>query len=353
MASDAPDGFRLLVIELHSTRNLLTQIRDIASTISPNLDPTGRQRLDTLQQEAEHTTQTLKKLGKILEKFKLLASGSGRRAYWTRVQWAREQSNIRQLQQRLLAHNHMMSLSFTTIEYGKLEQIQRRLEDALSRLPVSVPDSNDSGPVHLDYFPRANTPTSLAPSNDFSVLSDESSSTEYSLDDRPLGSVIVDLQRELQHTGPSRLLLMPSIELPVFDPPQPDCVVDSETNQRFNTAATMHRNEHIPISEWVVCATWWLSKARNTAALYQQHERVRRMSLPDAELPDVHLSLIQGLDNLRKAAWIVYEKILNEADTKVHLEYHREILSLTSVSPNFLLPGRATADGRRHCKKNL
>lgn len=174
---------------------------------------------------------------------------------------------------------------------GTLLDIQRRLDVALAQQPSST-GIDSSSEINTPVEDENHFSATLAKlTRTQSVSTDETELSQFSFTSQGGSSFLTEISTQ-EHGGRSgREEAVPDLpdintvigdahkvlkkcteevngeptsetkSTPVFDPPHPDCVIDSVTAQRFETAARLQRAQsNITLEEWLRNATWWLVK---------------------------------------------------------------------------------------------
>ena len=114
VAREAPDDFRQLVNELASLQGVLRALRDDINSDKSFLERMGESRKQTLERCLESCFETLRKLQKLVIKYRELGSGDGLQ-FWKKIKWVTKQGEISELKSKIMVHTCNISLCMSSI----------------------------------------------------------------------------------------------------------------------------------------------------------------------------------------------------------------------------------------------
>ncbi|KZF21678.1 hypothetical protein L228DRAFT_157664 [Xylona heveae TC161] len=141
VAREAPDEFRQLVNELGSLQSVLRTLRDDVNSDKQFLDRMGEQKRQTLQRCLAGLFDTLRKLEKLVIKYRELGTRDGLQ-FWRKIKWVTEQKDISTLRAKIMLHSCNLSLCMTAIGNSSLARIERISIAALNRQPSGQENEN-------------------------------------------------------------------------------------------------------------------------------------------------------------------------------------------------------------------
>ena len=114
VAREAPDDFRQLVNELASLQGVLRTLRDDVNSDKSFLERMGESRKQTLERCLESCFETLRKLQKLVIKYRELGNGDGLQ-FWKKFKWVTKQGEISELKSKIMVHTCNISLCMSSI----------------------------------------------------------------------------------------------------------------------------------------------------------------------------------------------------------------------------------------------
>lgn len=112
VARKAPEEFRQLVNELASLQGVLRSLRDDINSDKSFLQRLGDERKQTLDRCVANCFDTLKKLQRVVHKYRDLHNEEG---FWKKLKWVGKQSEISDLKSKIMVHTCHLSLCMTSI----------------------------------------------------------------------------------------------------------------------------------------------------------------------------------------------------------------------------------------------
>lgn len=114
VAREAPDDFRQLVNELASLQGVLRTLRDDVNSDKSFLERMGESRKQTLERCLESCFETLRKLQRLVIKYRELGNGDGLQ-FWKKIKWVTKQGEISELKSKIMVHTCNISLCMSSI----------------------------------------------------------------------------------------------------------------------------------------------------------------------------------------------------------------------------------------------
>lgn len=130
VAREAPEDFRQLVNELASLQGVLRSLRDDINSDKSFLQRLGEGRKQTLDRCVANCFDTLRKLQKLVVKYRELHSDEG---FWKKLKWVGKQSEITDLKSKIMVHTCNLSLCMSSIGNSSLNRIENSLMTAMKR----------------------------------------------------------------------------------------------------------------------------------------------------------------------------------------------------------------------------
>lgn len=112
VAREAPEDFRQLVNELASLQGVLRSLRDDINSDKSFLQRLGENRKQTLERCVANCFDTLRKLQKLVIKYRELHNDE---VFWKRLKWVGKQSEISDLKSKIMVHTCNLSLCMSSI----------------------------------------------------------------------------------------------------------------------------------------------------------------------------------------------------------------------------------------------
>ena len=114
VAREAPDDFRQLVNELASLQGVLRTLRDDVHSDKSFLERMGENRKETLERCLTSCTDTLRKLQRLIIKYRELGFADGLQ-FWRKIKWVGKQGEIKELKSKIMVHTCNISLCMSSI----------------------------------------------------------------------------------------------------------------------------------------------------------------------------------------------------------------------------------------------
>lgn len=137
VAREAPDDFRQLVNELASLQACLRTLRDDVNSDKSFLDKLGDNRKQTLERCLANCFDTLRKMQKLVIKYRELGVGDGLQ-FWRKLKWVGKQGEIAELKSKIMVHTCNISLCMSSIGNSSLARIETSMIKALERQEAST-----------------------------------------------------------------------------------------------------------------------------------------------------------------------------------------------------------------------